>query len=62
MLHHILLFTNNNNAICLNRKLYGAIEDVTVPNMYVENTTRRVLVMEWVEVINMLVAVIYSLF
>ncbi|KAJ6335909.1 hypothetical protein OIU78_012501 [Salix suchowensis] len=31
------------------RKLYGAIEDVIVPNMYVENTTRRVLVMEWVE-------------
>ncbi|XP_011026287.1 PREDICTED: LOW QUALITY PROTEIN: uncharacterized aarF domain-containing protein kinase At1g71810, chloroplastic [Populus euphratica] len=31
------------------RKLYGGIEDVVVPYMYLENTTRRVLVMEWVE-------------
>uniref|UniRef100_A0A2P2M0J7 ABC1 family protein n=1 Tax=Rhizophora mucronata TaxID=61149 RepID=A0A2P2M0J7_RHIMU len=31
------------------RKLYGGIQDVLVPEMYVEHTTRRVLVMEWVE-------------
>ncbi|XP_061969813.1 uncharacterized aarF domain-containing protein kinase At1g71810, chloroplastic isoform X1 [Populus nigra] len=31
------------------RKLYGGIEDVLVPYMYLENTTRKVLVMEWVE-------------
>lgn len=31
------------------RELYGGIEDVLVPYMYLENTTRRVLVMEWVE-------------
>ncbi|KAJ8770965.1 hypothetical protein K2173_022189 [Erythroxylum novogranatense] len=31
------------------RKLYGGIEDVKVPDMYMEHTTRRVLVMEWVE-------------
>ncbi|CAK7346703.1 unnamed protein product [Dovyalis caffra] len=30
-------------------KLYGGIQDVLVPDMYVENTTRRVLVMGWVE-------------
>ncbi|KAJ8769401.1 hypothetical protein K2173_002721 [Erythroxylum novogranatense] len=29
--------------------LYGGIEDVKVPDMYMEHTTRRVLVMEWVE-------------
>ncbi|XWS21839.1 hypothetical protein CRYUN_Cryun30bG0090000 [Craigia yunnanensis] len=31
------------------RRLYGGIKDVFVPNMYLEHTTRRVLVMEWVE-------------
>ncbi|XP_017981467.1 PREDICTED: uncharacterized aarF domain-containing protein kinase At1g71810, chloroplastic isoform X3 [Theobroma cacao] len=31
------------------RRLYGGIKDVFVPNMYMEHTTRRVLVMEWVE-------------
>ncbi|XP_021300079.1 uncharacterized aarF domain-containing protein kinase At1g71810, chloroplastic isoform X4 [Herrania umbratica] len=31
------------------RRLYGSIKDVFVPNMYMEHTTRRVLVMEWVE-------------
>ncbi|KAI3978451.1 hypothetical protein MKX01_015626 [Papaver californicum] len=32
------------------RQLYGSLKDVFVPNMYVEQTSRRVLVMEWVEV------------
>ncbi|OMO79295.1 hypothetical protein COLO4_24477 [Corchorus olitorius] len=31
------------------RRLYGGIKDVYVPNMYLEHTTRRVLVMDWVE-------------
>ncbi|XP_010521117.1 PREDICTED: uncharacterized aarF domain-containing protein kinase At1g71810, chloroplastic [Tarenaya hassleriana] len=31
------------------RQLYGDIKDVLVPKMYTEYTTRRVLVMEWVE-------------
>ncbi|RZC55290.1 hypothetical protein C5167_014136 [Papaver somniferum] len=31
------------------RQLYGSLKDVFVPNMYVEQTSRRVLVMEWVE-------------
>ncbi|XVF29905.1 hypothetical protein REPUB_Repub16aG0010700 [Reevesia pubescens] len=31
------------------RRLYGGIKDVFVPNMYLEHTTPRVLVMEWVE-------------
>lgn len=31
------------------RQLYGSIQDVVVPEMYMEHTTRRVLVMEWVE-------------
>ncbi|XP_002527120.2 uncharacterized aarF domain-containing protein kinase At1g71810, chloroplastic isoform X1 [Ricinus communis] len=31
------------------RKLYGAIKDVSVPDMYMEYTTRKVLVMEWIE-------------
>ncbi|GMI77109.1 hypothetical protein like AT1G71810 [Hibiscus trionum] len=31
------------------RRLYGGIKDVFVPNIYMEHTTRRVLVMEWVE-------------
>ncbi|XP_038699504.1 uncharacterized aarF domain-containing protein kinase At1g71810, chloroplastic [Tripterygium wilfordii] len=31
------------------RELYGGIQDVLVPEMYAELTTRRVLVMEWVE-------------
>ncbi|KAL6316865.1 hypothetical protein AAG906_022583 [Vitis piasezkii] len=32
------------------RQLYGGIKDVFVPEMYLERTTRRVLIMEWVEV------------
>ncbi|KAB2077791.1 hypothetical protein ES319_A06G119600v1 [Gossypium barbadense] len=32
------------------RRLYGGIKDVFVPNINMEHTTRRVLVMEWVEV------------
>ncbi|WKA10837.1 hypothetical protein VitviT2T_028391 [Vitis vinifera] len=31
------------------RQLYGGIKDVFVPEMYLERTTRRVLIMEWVE-------------
>ncbi|XP_050238581.1 uncharacterized aarF domain-containing protein kinase At1g71810, chloroplastic [Mercurialis annua] len=31
------------------RKLYGSIQDVSVPEMYMEHTTRKVLVMEWIE-------------
>ncbi|WOK96855.1 hypothetical protein Cni_G05563 [Canna indica] len=31
------------------RKLYGGLQDVFVPEMYLEQTSRRVLVMEWVE-------------
>ncbi|XVE60855.1 hypothetical protein DITRI_Ditri05aG0160400 [Diplodiscus trichospermus] len=31
------------------RHLYGGIKDVFIPNMYLEHTTRRVLLMEWVE-------------
>ncbi|XVF63217.1 hypothetical protein PTKIN_Ptkin09bG0070000 [Pterospermum kingtungense] len=30
-------------------RLYGGIKDVFVPNMFLEHTTRRVLLMEWVE-------------
>lgn len=36
---------------CLNRKLYGGIQDVLVPEMYMKLTTQKVLVMEWVEVL-----------
>ncbi|XP_050269267.1 uncharacterized aarF domain-containing protein kinase At1g71810, chloroplastic isoform X2 [Quercus robur] len=35
--------------ICLNRQLYGGLPDVLVPKMFVEHSTRKVLVMEWVE-------------
>ncbi|XP_044511324.1 uncharacterized aarF domain-containing protein kinase At1g71810, chloroplastic isoform X2 [Mangifera indica] len=31
------------------RQLYGDIQDVLVPQMYVEQTTRKVLLMEWIE-------------
>ncbi|GMH31612.1 hypothetical protein Nepgr_033456 [Nepenthes gracilis] len=31
------------------RELYGGLQDVFVPQMYVEETTRKVLIMEWVE-------------
>ncbi|EXB57414.1 putative aarF domain-containing protein kinase [Morus notabilis] len=31
------------------KQLYGSLPDVLVPEMYLEQTTRRVLVMEWVE-------------
>lgn len=31
------------------RQLYGSLPDVLVPETYLEQTTRRVLVMEWVE-------------
>jgi hypothetical protein len=33
-----------------NRELYGKLRDVMVPQMYLEQTRRRVLVMEWIEV------------
>lgn len=32
------------------RQLYGDLQDVVVPEMYLDKTTRRVLVMDWVEV------------
>lgn len=31
------------------RQLYGDLQDVVVPEMYLDKTTRRVLVMDWVE-------------
>ncbi|KAL6984236.1 hypothetical protein U1Q18_017613 [Sarracenia purpurea var. burkii] len=31
------------------RQLYGSLQDVVVPEMYAEQTTRRVLIMQWVE-------------
>lgn len=31
------------------RKLYGGLQDIFVPQMYLETTSRRVLLMEWVE-------------
>ncbi|XP_043719963.1 uncharacterized aarF domain-containing protein kinase At1g71810, chloroplastic isoform X1 [Telopea speciosissima] len=31
------------------RQLYGSLQDVFVPAMYVEQSSRRVLIMEWVE-------------
>lgn len=31
------------------RELYGNLKDVLVPAMYVDNTTRKVLTMQWVE-------------
>ncbi|XAR62225.1 Cadmium-transporting ATPase [Bertholletia excelsa] len=31
------------------RQLYGGLQDVLVPEMYVEQTTRKVLIMQWVE-------------
>ncbi|PVH35926.1 hypothetical protein PAHAL_7G309000 [Panicum hallii] len=31
------------------RELFGKFRDVSVPEMYMEQTTRRVLVMEWIE-------------
>lgn len=35
---------------CGFRKLFGKLPDVVIPEMYSELTSRRVLVMEWVEV------------
>ncbi|CAA6659539.1 unnamed protein product [Spirodela intermedia] len=31
------------------RKLYGSLQDVFVPEMYLDRSSRRVLIMEWVE-------------
>ncbi|XP_023536281.1 uncharacterized aarF domain-containing protein kinase At1g71810, chloroplastic [Cucurbita pepo subsp. pepo] len=31
------------------RELYGNLQDVLVPQMFIEHTTRRVLIMEWVK-------------
>uniref|UniRef100_A0A1D1ZD80 Putative aarF domain-containing protein kinase At1g71810, chloroplastic n=1 Tax=Anthurium amnicola TaxID=1678845 RepID=A0A1D1ZD80_9ARAE len=31
------------------RKLYGSLQDVFIPEMYLERSSRRVLIMEWVE-------------
>lgn len=36
--------------MCLSRQLYGGLKDVMVPEMYEAQTTRRVLIMQWVEV------------
>ena len=36
------------------RELYGKLRDVMVPEMYLEQTRRRVLIMEWVEVQSMI--------
>lgn len=38
-------------TIGLIRQLYGSLRDVVVPEMHMEYTTRRVLIMDWVEVI-----------
>lgn len=38
------------SEILVVRKLFGDLPDVVVPGMYSELTSRRVLVMEWVEV------------
>ena len=35
---------------CRFRKMFGKLPDVVIPEMYSELTSRRVLVMEWVEV------------
>ncbi|KAF8404505.1 hypothetical protein HHK36_009390 [Tetracentron sinense] len=37
------------HLIWLSRQLYGGLQDVCVPEMYLERSTRRVLIMEWVE-------------
>jgi len=37
--------------LSVDRNLYGSIQDVVVPLMYTEYTTRKVLVMEWIEVL-----------
>lgn len=36
--------------LCMSRELYGSIPDVAVPLMFTDYTTRKVLVMEWIEV------------
>nr|XP_016502946.1 PREDICTED: uncharacterized aarF domain-containing protein kinase At1g71810, chloroplastic-like isoform X1 [Nicotiana tabacum] len=33
----------------VNRQLYGVIQDVVVPEMYLAQTTRKVLTMQWIE-------------
>lgn len=37
--------------LVLSRQLYGRIKDVVVPEMFMNETTRKVLVMQWVEVL-----------
>jgi hypothetical protein len=37
--------------LSVSRNLYGSIQDVVVPLMYTEYTTRKVIVMEWIEVL-----------
>lgn len=37
--------------VVVGRNLYGSIKDVVVPLMYMDYTTRKVLVMEWIEVL-----------
>lgn len=43
----------------LSRELYGGLKDVLVPEMYEVETTRKVLIMQWVEV---LASFTYSVF
>lgn len=40
----VLISSNN----C--RELYGSLPDVVVPLMYIDKTTQKVLIMEWVDV------------
>lgn len=47
----MLLSSSLSNISYLIRQLYGSINDVVVPEMYVEQTTGRVLTMQWVEVV-----------
>ena len=46
--------------ICLSRHLYGGLPDVLVPKMYVEHSTRKVLVMEWVKVCDFIFVVLIT--
>lgn len=45
-----LLLVKKLTSVLDNRKLYGELQDVCVPYMYLDKTSRRVLIMEWVQV------------
>lgn len=47
MTKHVLMIV----LYVLIRELYGGIKDVIVPKMFTNQTTRKVLIMEWLEVI-----------